>query len=94
MSLDWAESDVSDALAERLQRAVHDAGEVPPSVRGAPVRLGPGDLWARNVIVDAASFTIIDWARIGACPIELDLAFLLDSGLSAAQFDVLLRAYA
>lgn len=92
--LDWAESDVSDALAERLQRAVHDANELPLSVRGAPVRLGHGDLWARNVIVDAAGFTVIDWSSIGAYPIELDLAFLLESGLSAAQFDVLLRAYA
>lgn len=94
VSLDWAESDLSDSQVDRLQAAVHDANEVPLSVRDAPVRLGHGDLWAHNVIVDATSFTIIDWDRIGAYPVERDLAFLLVLGLSAAQCDALLGAYA
>lgn len=93
VSVDWAESDVTATQAEQLQGAIHDANEVPPSVRDAPVRLGHGDLWAHNVIVDATSFSIIDWDRIGAYPIERDLAFLLESRLSAAQCDALLCAY-
>lgn len=93
VSLDWAESDVPDTAVERLQAAVQDANEVPLSVRDSPVRLGHGDLWGHNVIVDATSFTIIDWDRIGAYPVERDLTFLLLLGLSAAQCEALLGAY-
>jgi aminoglycoside phosphotransferase (APT) family kinase protein len=83
VGLDWAESDVSDVQARVLEDGVEQANRLPPSVQAAPVRLGHGDLWRDNVIVSSESFKIIDWDRIGAYPVERDLAFLLETGLSA-----------
>lgn len=93
LELDWSESDVTGAEAARLEAALARAKEIPPEVRTAPVRLGHGDLWRENIIVDVADFRIIDWDRIGAYPIERDLAFLLESGLNPVQRAVFFSAY-
>jgi len=94
VSLDWAESDVSDAQARVLEDGVQQANRLPPSVQAAPVRLGHGDLWRDNIIVSSDGFKIVDWDRIGAYPVERDLAFLLETGLGAGQVEILLAAYA
>lgn len=93
IDIDWSESDVSDTEVERLEAALAAANEIPDAVRAAPVRLGHGDLWRDNIIVDTAGFRIVDWDRIGAYPIERDLAFVLESGLDAAQRSVFFGAY-
>jgi aminoglycoside phosphotransferase len=93
LELDWSESDVSGAEAARLEAALARAQDVPSEVCAAPVRMGHGDLWRDNIIVDAEGFRIIDWDRIGAYPIERDLAFLLESGLNPVQRAVFFSAY-
>ena len=92
--LNWSESDLSHVQAERLQAAIEEVNKVPSSVCAAPVRLGHGDLWCGNVIVNSSGFTIIDWDRVGAYPVERDLAFLLESGLCSQQSNAMLGAYA
>ena len=94
VGVDWAESDLSDKQARVLEDGVEQANRLPLSVQAAPVRLGHGDLWRDNVIVGSDDFKIVDWDRIGAYPVERDLAFLLEIGLSAGQIDILLAAYA
>lgn len=93
VELDWADSDVPQGLAETLERAVEEVHQIPRSVREAPVRLGHGDLWRDNVLFCDTGFTIIDWDRIGAYPVERDLAILLDAGLTGAQVEIALSAY-
>lgn len=93
VELDWSESDVSDADAAYLDSAVARAHEIPADIGLAPVRLCHGDLWRDNIIVDGDRFKIIDWDRIGAYPIERDLAFTLDSGLGIEQRRVFFADY-
>ena len=85
VAVDWAETDLTDAQTDALNAAVLDANTVPQVLLDAPVQLGHGDLWRNNILVTATDFKILDWDHIGAYPVERDLAFLLELGLSTAQ---------
>ncbi len=83
--LDRSEMDISSEQEEVLNRAVAQAGRLPECLVATPVRLGHGDMWRNNVLITKDSFKIIDWDRIGAYPVERDLALLWVAKLSAAQ---------
>jgi thiamine kinase-like enzyme len=85
VAVDWAEMDLSDDQFEAIQAAVLNANTLPSTLLDEPVRLGHGDLWRNNILVTATELKILDWDHIGAYPIERDLAFLLELGLSEAQ---------
>ena len=93
VELDWAEADLSDEHAQEMMAALLDANTMPPALMQAPVHLGHGDLWGNNILVTAADFKILDWDRIGAYPLERDLAFLLELGLSESQRNMFFSHY-
>jgi hypothetical protein len=79
--------------ADRLQAIWRWAAEPPTGLAQAPMVLGHGDLWSKNILVSDTVFRIIDWDRVGAYPRERDLALLLDVDFSAAQQEAFLAAY-
>ncbi len=83
--LDRSEMDISANEEAVLNRALAQAVTLPEFLHSAPVRLGHGDLWRDNVLITKDSFKIVDWDRIGAYPVEWDLALLWVAKLSAAQ---------
>lgn len=94
VELDWSEMDVSRPQTEDLHSALADANRMPADVnRLEHIRLGHGDLWRSNVFVTDREVTLIDWDRIGAYPLERDLAFLWTLGLSEAQLGVFFAHY-
>jgi len=94
VDVDWAEMDLSDAQLEAVNAAIQDANTLPFALLCAPVQLGHGDLWRNNILVTASDFKILDWDRIGAYPVERDLAFLLELGLSETQRALFFTHYA
>jgi hypothetical protein len=85
VDLDWAEIDLTEAQTDALNDALLVANTVAQALLDAPVQLGHGDLWRNNILVTATDFKILDWDHLGAYPVERDLAFLLELGLSALQ---------
>ena len=79
--------------ADHLQAIWRRAAEPPTGLAQAPMVLGHGDLWSKNILVSDTVFRIIDWDRVGAYPRERDLALLLDVDFSAAQQEAFLAAY-
>jgi hypothetical protein len=94
VDVDWAEMDLSDAQFEAINVAIQDANTVPPALLDAPVQLGHGDLWRHNIFVTTTDFKILDWDRIGAYPVERDLAFVLELGLSERRKRLFFDHYA
>lgn len=91
-----ADEDLDEREAGMLERLAQRAGQLPAALHDAPVRLGHGDLWRRNIIVNAgadAGITLIDWDRIGSYPREHDFVFMVDADLSVRQKQVVLYAY-
>jgi hypothetical protein len=66
--------DLPAAQQAQLRDAMHRAAEVPAGLVEAPMVLGHGDLWRKNVLVSAEDFKVIDWDRVGAYPRERELA--------------------
>jgi aminoglycoside phosphotransferase (APT) family kinase protein len=79
--------------ADRLQAIWRWAAEPPTGLAQAPMALGHGDLWSKNILVSETGFRIIDWDRVGAYPRERDLALLLDVDFSADQQEAFLATY-
>ena len=79
--------------ADHLQAIWRRAAEPPTGLAQAPMVLGHGDLWSKNILVFDTVFRIIDWDRVGAYPRERDLALLMDVDFSAAQQEAFLAAY-
>jgi hypothetical protein len=94
VDVDWAEADLTDEQFTEVNAAILEANTVPPALPSAPVQLGHGDLWRNNILVTATDFKILDWDHIGAYPVERDLAFLLELGLSEAQRALFFAHYA
>nr|WP_036805019.1 phosphotransferase [Polaromonas sp. CG_9.11] len=85
ISVDRSESDLSPDESSTLNMALVQAADVPPGLQTAKTYIGHGELWRKNILVQQHDFKIIDWDRIGAYPIEQDLAVLIDADWSAAQ---------
>jgi fructosamine-3-kinase len=94
VDVDWTEMDLVDEQFVEINSAILDANTVPPALLRAPVQLGHGDLWRNNILMTATEFKILDWDHIGAYPVERDLAFLLELGLSEAQRALFFAHYA
>jgi hypothetical protein len=94
VDVDWTEMDLVDEQFNALNAAILNANTVPPALLRAPVQLGHGDLWRNNILVTTTDFKILDWDHIGAYPVERDLAFLLELGLSEAQQALFFAYYA
>jgi Phosphotransferase enzyme family len=94
LDVDWAEMDVLEEQFDAINAAVLDANSVPEVLLTTPVQLGHGDLWRNNILVTPAGFKILDWDHIGAYPVERDLAFLLELGLSNDQRAIFFAHYA
>jgi len=89
-----AEEDLDDAEVAALQALYAEVARLPEALRQAPCRVGHGDLWRDNVVLDADdAVTFIDWDRIGAYPREHDFVFLADAELDARQRAIVLQAY-
>ena len=86
--------DLVDEQFNALNAAILNANTVPAALLRAPVQLGHGDLWRNNILVTTTDFKILDWDHIGAYPVERDLAFLLELGLSEAQQALFFAYYA
>lgn len=78
---------------DRLLAIWRRAAEPPTGLAQAPMVLGHGDLWSKNILVSETGFRIIDWDRVGAYPRERDLALLLDLDFLADQQEAFLAAY-
>ncbi len=94
IEVDRAEMDLSAAQADILTAAVAQSATVPAQWQSAKTFLGHGDLWRNNILIDRDSFKIVDWDKIGAYPIECDLAFLWVADLSASQRELFFKSYA
>jgi len=94
VDVDWAEADLTDEQFAEVNAAILEANTVPSALLSAPVQLGHGDLWRNNILVTATDFKILDWDHIGAYPVERDLAFLLELGLSDDQRALFFAHYA
>lgn len=94
VDVDWTEMDLVDKQLVEIKSAILDANTMPPALLSAPVQLGHGDLWRNNILMTTTEFKILDWDRIGAYPIERDLAFLLELGLNEAQQALFFAHYA
>ena len=86
-------SELPDAQQAKLRAAIDTAEEVPAGLAQAPMVLGHGDLWSKNILVNTDEFKIIDWDRIGAYPRERELALLVETDFSAEQQETFLAAY-
>ena len=84
-SVDRSESDLSLDESSALNVALAQAADAPMDLQTAKTFIGHGDLWRKNILVQPHDFKIVDWDRIGAYPVEQDLAFLIDVDWSAAQ---------
>ena len=91
--IDRSEDDLSSAQASILGDALAQVEAIPSDLLTAKTYVGHGDLWRNNILVDQDTFKIIDWDRIGAYPIEHDLAFLMDANLSATQRKLFFENY-
>ncbi len=85
--------DLPAAQQAQLRDAMHRAAEVPAGLVEAPMVLGHGDLWRKNVLVSAEDFKVIDWDRVGAYPRERELALLVETDFSGEQQETFLSAY-
>ena len=94
VDVDWSEMDLTDDQFTAINAAILEANTLPPTLLKAPVQLGHGDLWRNNILVTATGFKILDWDHIGAYPVERDLAFLLELGLSDTQRALFFAEYA
>jgi len=94
LALDWAEMDLTSIQTDALTAALAQSATVPDELQSAPTFLGHGDLWRNNILVSQDGFKIVDWDRLGAYPIERDLAFLWVAGLCASQRALFYRVYA
>lgn len=94
VDVDWTETDLAHEQFVALHAAILDANTAPPVLLRAPVQLGHGDLWRNNILATTTDFKILDWDHIGAYPVERDLAFLLELGLSDAQRALFFSHYA
>lgn len=94
VDVDWSEMDLTDPQFKALSAAIQGANTLPPSLQGAPVRLGHGDLWRNNILVTHSNLKILDWDHVGAYPVERDLAVLLALDLSASQRALFFAHYA
>lgn len=94
IEIDGAEMDLSVAEADTLAAAVSQSAIVPVQLQSAKTFLGHGDLWRNNILVTQDGFKIVDWDKIGAYPIECDLAFLWVADLSASQRELFFKSYA
>ncbi len=94
IEFDRSEMDLTEAQESFLTANLEQVLKPPTALLTAPVRLGHGDLWRNNILITHDSFRIVDWDRIGAYPIERELAFLWELGLSAHQFTLFYEHYA
>ncbi len=94
VDVDWTEMDLGEEQFTEINAAILEANTVPLTLLGAPVQLGHGDLWRNNILVTSTDFKILDWDHIGAYPVERELAFLLELGLSDAQRALFFAHYA
>jgi aminoglycoside phosphotransferase (APT) family kinase protein len=93
-SVDDADEDLDEQQAGTLERLAQRARQLPAALHDAPVRLGHGDMWRRNIVVNAdGGITLIDWDRIGCYPREYDFIFMVDADLSPQQKKLVLGAY-
>jgi len=93
IEIDWAEMDLSGVQADILAAAVAQSATVPAELQSAKTLLGHGDLWRNNILMTQDSFKIVDWDKIGAYPIECDLAFLWVADLSSSQRELFFKSY-
>jgi hypothetical protein len=94
VEVDWTEMDLGDEQFTEINAAILDANTVPLTLLSAPVQLGHGDLWRNNMLVTSTDLKILDWDHVGAYPVERELAFLLELGLSDAQRALFFAHYA
>jgi Ser/Thr protein kinase RdoA (MazF antagonist) len=83
------------AARTRLDRVLARYGDVVEALVALPLRLVHGELYASNVVVDAASGRVcaVDWEMAGVGPAVLDLAALVAGDWDESQRAPLLHAY-
>lgn len=91
--IDRSEMDLTEHQSSKLELAVEYASKIPVDLADIKTRLGHGDLWRKNVLIERDQFKIIDWDRIGAYPVELDLAFMVDADFSTVQQELFMQHY-
>ncbi len=85
--------DLPAAQQAQLRDAMHRAAKVPVGLMQAPMVLGHGDLWSKNILASTEDFKVIDWDRVGAYPRERELALLVETDFSGEQQETFLSAY-
>jgi aminoglycoside phosphotransferase (APT) family kinase protein len=93
IAVDRSDDDLTAAEAAFFDIAIGQANKIHPDLPAARTRLGHGDLWRKNIIVNQDKFKIIDWDRIGAYPLEHDLVFMIDADLTELQKDMFFAHY-